>query len=246
MESYGAGVSLSGAEAETTLLAKLHNHAGIFPPTARQLEKFAEIYLQALASADLLGLMLSPFEGWLLAKSRTKARRCALASLEPFHSEDPWSAELRGRRVLVVHPFAESITAQYKASRQVLFDDVRMLPAFELTVVKAPQTMCGMTCGFSSWHAALDDLKTRVQRVGFDVALVGCGAYGLPLASFIKISLGKPVIQLGGSTQILFGVSGERWRRRPEFCSLMNEYWKPPLEHERPPGWQLIEEGCYW
>lgn len=246
MESFGAGVFCSGAVPEDILLKKLHRHAGIFPATASQLEEFSYAYIEALASADLLGLLQSPFEGWLLAKSGSKARRCLLRSLEPYFSARPWSARLAGRRVLVVHPFVDSIVSQYRERRALLFSDPQVLPVFDLVTVKAPQTMCGQTAGFSGWGGALSDLQQRVAREQFDVALVGCGAYGLPLAAYIKTRLRKPAIHLGGATQLLFGVSGARWRERPEFASVINEFWRPPLESERPAGWETIEKGCYW
>jgi len=246
MESYGAGMFCSGEEPDRNLLEKLHHHAGIFPATASQLEEFSRAYLDALSSADLLGVLQSPFEGWLLAKVGCGARRCLLRSLEPYFSARPWSARLAGRRVLVVHPFVDSIVSQYRERRALLFGDPQVLPVFDLVTVKAPQTMCGQTVGFSDWGGALSDLQQRVAREQFDVALVGCGAYGLPLAAYIKMRLRKPAIHLGGATQLLFGVSGARWRERPEFASVINEFWRPPLESERPAGWETIEKGCYW
>lgn len=246
MESYGAGVWLGGAKQNASLLEKLHRHAGIFPQTHDQLGAFSRVYLEALSSADMLGLLQSPYEGWLLEKSRSRARRCALSDLEPYLDATPWSENLRGRRVLVVHPFSLSIESQYRENRTKLFSDPRVLPEFELAVLKAPQTMCGATSGFNSWNEALADLQDRVQQQAFDVALIGCGAYGLPLAAFVKNRMGKPAVHMGGATQLLFGVSGARWRNNPRFRALMSDSWRAPLEDERPAGWQEIEDGCYW
>jgi len=246
MESYGAGVLESGWEPDHSLLAKLHRHAGIFPATTAQLRDFSRVYLRALASADLLGLLQSPYEGWLLARGGANAKRCALADLEPYLSPQPWSEHLRGLRVLVVHPFAHSIASQYAEKRTALFADSRILPEFALEVLKAPQTMCGTTGGYASWTAAFEDLCREVKQRSFDVALVGCGAYGLPLAAFVKNTLGKIAIHLGGATQMLFGVSGARWRNNPRFRKLINPSWCTPREDERPTGWEQIEGGCYW
>ena len=146
----------------------------------------------------------------------------------------------------MVHPFAETISSQYSERREQLFTNPRMLPVFQLMTVRAPQTMCGQSGGFACWDEALESLQEEVAAKNFDIAIVGCGAYGLPLAEFIKSSLGRAAIHLGGSTQILFGVSGARWRQRPEFLALMNEHWRTPTETERPPGWREIEGGCYW
>ena len=220
-----------------------------FPPNEEQISRFASAYLRALAAADVLGIMQSPFEAWLLRRAGCRARLCALASLEPFFTAHPWSCALAGRRVLVVHPFAETIRSQYSMRREQLFTNPRMLPGFELMTVGAPQTMCGQSGGFACWDEALESLQEEVAAKSFDVAIVGCGAYGLPLAEFIKSSLGRAVIHLGGSTQILFGVSGGRWRQRPESLALMNEHWRAPAESGTSSGmagnrgWMLLVTG---
>ena len=93
----------------------------------------------------------------------------------------------------------------------------------------------------------LTALEKRIQRETFDVAIIGCGAYGLPLAATIK-KMGKVAIHLGGATQLLFGISGARWRNNPAFHlqPLITDAWASPLEEERPVGWEKIEEGGYW
>jgi hypothetical protein len=58
--------------------------------------------------------------------------------------------------------------------------------------------------------------------------------------------MGRVAIHFGGAVQLLFGISGKRWRDRPEFRALMTDAWVPPMNIERPPGWGKIEEGCYW
>ena len=66
-----------------------------------------------------------------------------LANLEPFFAERPWTRYLEGKKVLVVHPFAETIKKQY-AKRELLFKNNLVLPKFsELHVVKAVQSMGG-------------------------------------------------------------------------------------------------------
>ena len=47
-------------------------------------------------------------------------------------------------------------------------------------------------------------------RLEFDVSIVGCGAYGFPLANEIK-KKGKVAIHLTGATQLMFGIVGKRW-----------------------------------
>ena len=193
----------------------------------------------------LLGLIAAPGERSLYEKYARDPLRCDLGALEPYFSPKPWSRELKGRRVLVVHPFVDSIRNQFENHREELFNDPDVLPEFELLALRSPQTIAGNTDGYQSWSAALQELQDRVAGETFDVAIVGCGAYGMPLGAFIKRQ-GKPCIHLGGATQILFGVSGARWQNQPAFRALMTPAWMAPMESERPPGFEKVEKGCYW
>ena len=49
---------------------------------------------------------------------------------------------LKGKRVLVIHPFDDTIQKQY-LRRETLFDDPNILPEFELHTIKAVQTIVG-------------------------------------------------------------------------------------------------------
>ena len=61
---------------------------------------------------------------------------------------------------------------------------------------------------------SLEEIEVRIKDVDFDIALIGAGAYGLPLTLYCK-SLGKMALQTGGATQTLFGIMGKRWENRP-------------------------------
>jgi len=220
-------------------------YSGVFPLDAKEYMNFSIKYLRALQSVDLLGLIRTQPETILVEKYAQNALTTDLGSLEPYLCSTPWSKHLKGKRVVVIHPFSESILSQYREHREKLFLDPNVLPQFELRLVRAPQTIAGNSDGFSSWSHALEHLIHETEREAYDVAILGCGAYGLPLGAYIKES-GKVAIHLGGATQLLFGVYGKRWREHPTFRAIMNEFWCPPLESERPPGWERVEEGCYW
>jgi len=79
----------------------------------------------------------------------------------------------------------------------------------------------------------------QMTQMEFDVAIIGCGAYGFPLAACAK-RLGKQAIHLGGATQLLFGIKGKRWG------DIGNEHWVHPLPEEHPQGFEKVEGGCYW
>ena len=61
-------------------------------------------------------------------------------------------------------------------------------------------------------------MQKEIDKIDFDIAILGCGAYGYPLASYIK-SIGKKAIHIGGATQLIFGIKGKRWEK----ASFINE-----------------------
>lgn len=152
---------------------------------------------------------------------------------------------LENKKVLVISPFTDTIKKQYE-KRMLLFDDVTILPQFsELITLKAVQSIHDAVddLPFATWFEALNYMKDEIKKVDFDVAIIGCGAYGIFLADFCK-SLGKKAIHLGGATQLLFGIIGRRWET--EYNITINEHWTRPDKNEKPKGYEKVEGGCYW
>lgn len=169
---------------------------------------------------------------------------CFLTSLEPFFADEPWTLALQGKNVLVIHPFDQSIEAQYRR-RTKLFNRP-ILPDFNLITQRAVQTIAGNKDErFETWFDALEYMYNTAMRKEFDVAILGCGAYGFPLAAKLKRA-GKVAIHLGGVTQLIFGIRGARWEQWPEYLDLMTEAWVRPLNSEAPNNSQSVEGGCYW
>jgi hypothetical protein len=221
--------------------------SGIFPAELRACHEFCKIYIDSALEIDLLASWL-PGESLFVDKSK-RIMSTSLPNIEPYYHECPWSIALSGRKVLVIHPFSESIRYQYSHHRQQLFENPDVLPEFELITYKSVQSLGGQTSRYGSWGEALEDMKNDIQKLEFDVAIVGCGAYGLPLASYIKKTMKKQAIHLGGATQILFGIKGLRWDRIEEVSRLYNQFWKRPFPNEIPQTSELfeaVEGGGYW
>ena len=216
--------------------------AGFYPASPGNLERFARMTLEDCTEIDLLGSWLpgeTELDGLL------RAARVPLGSLEPYFHENQWSEQLRGQRVLVIHPFDQTIRSQY-ARREALFRDPRVLPAFELKTFQSVQSIAGDCTRFSDWFAALEWMKQGIAAIEFDVAIIGAGAYGMPLAAFCKRELRRKVVHLGGATQVLFGIKGRRYDERPEYVNLYNDAWVRPLAGETPAAAMRVEGGCYW
>ena len=221
----------------------LATNAGVFSNSPSDLDRFAELMIDAAKDVDLLGSWV-PGES-MFAHELTGAKICALADLEPYAHCNPWSEVLAGMRVLVIHPFVDSIRHQYELKRSALFADARVLPAFELLTIRAVQSIADNETPFRTWFDALEHMFHQTLQMDYDVAIIGCGAYGFPLASMIKRS-GKKAIHLGGATQIMFGIKGKRWENHPFIRGLFNDAWIRPLESETPIGHARVEGGCYW
>lgn len=222
--------------------SRMSLNTGFFPATEKALDAFAERYLRDLGEIDVLGSWLHEEND--LAEVLKPGLVVPLPDLEPYFHRVPWTRALENRTVLVIHPFAESIRRQY-AQRTVLFPDPNLLPAFELKTLPAVQSIGGGAIGYGNWFEALDGMCREIEHTDFDVALIGAGAYGLPLAAHVK-RLGKKAVHLGGATQILFGIRGRRWDDHPVIKRFYNEHWVRPLPEETPSRSQAVESGCYW
>lgn len=225
----------------------LVSNAGFFPKDGRFLPEYCKVMFDSCKEADLLGVWSNEMEDYIVEKYCADAQLCRLRSLEPWCSEEPWSAALNGKKVVVIHPFEKTIINQYTKNRENIFKNKEVLPQFErLYTVKAVQTIAGEKDErFSNWFEALEWMYEEAMKYDFDVALIGCGAYGFPLASMLKKS-GKQAIHMGGVTQLLFGIKGKRWDNMEYMSRIYNDSWVRPDEEEQPKRRNLIEEGCYW
>ncbi len=217
--------------------------AGFFPTTDDNLMKFGELMTNDLKEADIL-VSLTNYEEYL-KKYFANAKRITLPSMEPYFSIQPWTHVLKGKKVLVVHPMVETFKKQWKIREKIWPNG--LMPDFELLTIKAVQTVAGEKSEFSDWFEALDWMKKEIEKVDFDICIIGAGAYGFPLAAHVK-RLGKKAVHMAGATQLLFGVKGKRWETDPyqPFINLMNEYWVRPSIFETPKNSSIVEGGCYW
>ena len=146
-----------------------------------------------------------------------------------------------------LHPFEDTIKKQHEAGRyEHLFADKRMTPTYELQTLKAVQSIAGnKPAEFDNWFQALDWMKSEIDKRDFDIAIIGCGAYGFPLAAHVK-QIGKKAVHLGGAVQNLFGIDSLAMRDDDRKKSLVNAYWIYPSAEETPKNIELVENGRYW
>ena len=227
-------------------LQRMNTCAGFFPTTDEITFKFGALMVESSDFVDMAALYYAKGEEYMLKKYAKDVVPVHNRAIEPWYTPDaPWTAALKGKRVLVIHPFDQTIRSQY-ARREKLFPGTDILPEFELCTLKAVQTIAGQKDErFETWFDALDYMYKEALKIDFDVAILGCGAYGLPLAAKLK-KAGKQAVHLGGATQLLFGIKGARWDNMPHIAKLYNECWVRPSDADKPRDAQKVEGGCYW
>lgn len=225
---------------------RLHNNAGFFPIQKGSFTRWNQEMRQSIAATDYLcAWQNDPF---------LKAYENALIqSLAPQSSAIPMS--LLGRdilpviansRWLVISPFVKTMQKQLLRMKQINDPDGKLEIDWDPFVKTCKFVRCPFhshleTSPFSSWEDGLGKLADKVTSMEFDVALIGAGAWSLPLGRRIK-QLGKSAIHMGGEVQLLFGIQGKKW----EHASIYNSAWVRPDPEETPEDANRVEDGCYW
>ena len=218
-------------------------NAGVKPRTEKSYYQLHSQFMNALAETDILGVFKLPREKKLWKTfSPPNCQVCTHIHFTPFFSSTPWSKALAEKRVFVVSPFLELFRQQMK-KRHLVWKDLELLPELKLDGYAFPY-LIDDSCPFT-WQDTYQDVLKKMHESDFDVALFGCGALGLPLAHEAK-RLGKVGIHLGGTLQLLFGVTGKRYEKHAYFNQYINKYWIKPDARFCPKNFNEVEGGCYW
>ena len=147
-------------------------------------------------------------------------------SLEPFYAmmegETPWTHALKGKKVLIINPFVESFRKQRDAGFEIFKDKRMFQEGQEFVWYKSYQTIAGNHL-HNDWYETYQLMCIDIANLDFDIALLGCGGYGLPLCNFIKTKLQKQAIYIGGGLQLMFGVMGQRWEKHTMWKKIIQE-----------------------
>ena len=225
-----------------SVVVSMKKNAGFFPTSQDNLSYYSKYMFNHLPEADILGITGIHMEHYFYRNFAYNAQPVQNWALDPLLGQ--WSHLLKGRKVLVISPFADQIEEQYKKRERLFPNNPGILPQFELITIKAVQTIADQDDSrFGNWFEALDYMKVEILKHDFDVALIGAGAYGTPLCLYVK-SLNKQAIQTGGATQLLFGIIGKRWEQREYVKKHINKDWIRPKD--KPTGYHTVEKGCYW
>lgn len=221
-------------------------NSGIFPTDVETLQSFGATYIAACKHLSHLAVWYRPGESNYVLRYLPDSVLFRLNGLDPIQfGSNSWLQGLSGKRVLIVSPFTRSISEQYDQRHLVWSLCPGFLPNFEISFIKSPLSAGLVDPEHNSWNEALEDLKLRMDQLKYDVALVGAGAFSLPLVVHAH-KKGAVGIHLGGQLQILFGVMGGRWETNDVLAKYINKYWIRPSGDEVPKQFKKMEGGCYW
>ena len=231
---------------------RLYECSGLFPVRRDIFYRWADEYTASMSALNCIGqwqpamLFEGVIEDLIIAKFNPKAQRVGDRLLRFLPARPTWLNDLAKLRWLVIHPFEQTIQAQLPMLMNLaVFPESSFLDlarrSHDTSIIPCPQLPYMVPPRHRNWFEALEDLKAQIEKEAFDIALVGAGAWSLPLIAHAK-KLGKKGIHLGGSLQLLFGIKGGRY----DSCGIYNKFWTRPLPSEIPANFRMMEHGAYW
>jgi len=229
---------------------RLFIDSGVFPEERDEFEFFLSTYKESIKNLDGIclwqdqGTFLQAYESALADYLCPKTNQIDVSIFSPLSIYE----HLNGVKLLVVSPFVRSMRTQIDR-----LADVFGTFAWAKTLKDMPQRCEFVRCPFfsylehspfSSWREGLTKMTDEILRHQFDLALIGAGAWSLPLLANLK-SEGRKGLHTGGSTQLFFGIRGRRWNFYSEL-GVFNHHWIIPLPEDTPRDFQKKEGGCYW
>ena len=228
-------------------LTEVQDVAGLYPVNESNFNWFTDTLLNNTQHLDLApswNKVIPDFEKQIFAEYCPNVHITKLRHLEPYFSEVPWTTYLKDKKVAVFSPFAKSISNNFKNLDKIWNN--KITSNFDLIPIQYPTAITiTKNTSYKNSREIYDETLAKVKEIDFDVGIFGTGHTGLLLALECK-KLGKTGLHLGGATQIIFGIKGNRWEGIKDFKPFFNEYWSRPLKEETPEKIDVVEEACYW
>ena len=136
-----------------------------------------------------------------------------IESVTPFLTYFSKFAE--GKNILIASPFVESIPHQLEKNCELIrgVDYSKINFSFYETPITYNTKFADVSAivGTSNWHEQVDLMCEEIEGLDFDIALLACGSYAMPIGAHIKNKMKKKSIYIGGPLQTFFGIGGCRY-----------------------------------
>ena len=234
-------------------LRELENNAGIFTKDIDSLSKYTQMLIESynhctiIAEWEQTGKVFTHTGSGqqFIAKRTPKTPKIDARSLEPYYFKENWMPALKGKKILIVHPFVKTFKKQVPKLKEI-FPGKSWFEDCEFQFVEPPLTLAGNHQD-KDWQDHLNPFLESLRELkNFDIAFVAAGGYGMLISNFIFKNLDRSVIYVGGALQIFFGVIGKRWFDNKDILKIMNDNWIRPDKEDKPDNFKNVEKGCYW
>jgi len=234
-------------------LRELENNAGIYTQTNESLKEYTKRLIEAYEHCTVIAeweqggkVFAHTGSGQEYISKRTpKTPKIDARALEPYYFKDNWMNQLKGKKILIVHPFLKTFEKQVTNLKKI-FPGKSWFEDCELQFAQPPLTLAGNHEG-KDWKDHLTPfLESLREKTDFDIALVAAGGYGMLVSDYIYKEMNKSVMYIGGALQLFFGVIGKRWFDNKDILKLVNDDWIRPSKEEKPNNFTNVEKGCYW
>lgn len=234
-------------------IIELENNAGIKINNRLSLERYVKELLEAYKNCTAIAewektgkvYMITGVGQQLISELTPKIPKIEARALEPYYFKDSWMLSLKGKRILIIHPFILTFTKQVDKLKSI-YPNQNWFEDCSFCFLHPPFTLAGNHDG-KDWHEHYENFLKILNDVNdFDVALVAAGGYGMLISNYIFKEFNKSVIYVGGALQLFFGVIGKRWFENKEVLKLVNDHWIRPDKNDKPNNFNKVEKGCYW
>lgn len=234
-------------------LRELENNAGIFTKNNESLRKYTQKLIESYDNCTVIAEWEQ--EGKVFAhtgsgqnyitKRTPNTPKVDARALEPYYFKDNWMPALKGKKILIIHPFSKTLIKQVQNIKKI-FPRKSWFEDCEIQFAIPPLTLAGNHEG-KDWQEHLNPfLESLKMSTDFDIALVAAGGYGMLVADYIFKDMGKSVMYIGGALQLFFGIIGKRWFDNKDILKLVNDDWIRPSKDDKPNNFTNVEKGCYW
>jgi hypothetical protein len=234
-------------------LLELENNAGIKISDNNSLNKYINDLIKSYENSTIIAewetegkVFAHTGIGQKLIVSRTQnTPKIDARSLEPYYFKENWMPSLKGKRILIVHPFSKTLMKQVPNIKEI-FPEKSWFEDCDIQFAQPPLTLAGNHQN-KDWQEHLNPfLESLSELKDFDIALIAAGGYGMLISDYIYTKLNKSVMYIGGALQLFFGVIGKRWFENKDILKIMNDNWIRPDRCDKPNNFTNVEKGCYW
>lgn len=195
--------------------------------------KFINTYEQSMFNCDKLNFLVHKIVDTEIIRNYCYAFN-ANSYNEFWFNYTKWYKILENKSVLLINSFAPLMVKQYETGNLHKLD--QNFPKLKnIYGYRTPYTFFN-NGPHDTFFETLNEMILSINKISFDIAIIGCGAYGCLIADAIHTD--KVAICMGSRISHMFGINPEMKTNNLWISSIPNEYI--------PDNYKKIEGGRYW